>query len=426
MLQRGDADEGPGDGRDIEGDVGAEALAHEHHAGAPLGRDRGEARLDGLEHVACEHDAVDRLGHREGAGHECVLRHDGRAVAAGEVFERLDDRVVDVADAGGARDADEGSLEATARFEVGHAERGALAQVVGRLVSTHDAHRIDGRLAHHLGDLVMREHHGDKAAALLADRVEGHAACGARGDVRVAGGRGIRRLDDVVLALEAMSDLAQGVGTGQAHGAEKGGVRDEGACRTGIAADGRAHQALQAVGRDLFAHHEGAQADEARGADAGGGEDRADVGALDAVVVGIGVAVLVGAAYGEVDIARSDRRAGEQVGHERRVETGLEVQVLVEYVVPQRCGAAGDAGEGDLAARGVGDGGGRIVGRCLGGGECSRVAADDRAGRDDDARGGAGAGAGDGGEGLERRPRGGGELVVDRGRHAGGDGLVDR
>ena len=107
MLQRGDPGEGTRDGRDIEGDVRTEALPQQHHAWATLSGDGFEARLDVLEDIAGEHDAVTGLGHRECTRHECILRHDGRAIAAGEVFECLDDRVVDVADTGGARDADE-------------------------------------------------------------------------------------------------------------------------------------------------------------------------------------------------------------------------------------------------------------------------------------------------------------------------------
>ena len=39
MLQRGDADEGSGHGGDVEGDVRAEALAHEDDPGSSVGRD---------------------------------------------------------------------------------------------------------------------------------------------------------------------------------------------------------------------------------------------------------------------------------------------------------------------------------------------------------------------------------------------------
>ena len=126
VLQGGDADEGAGHGGDVERDVGPEALAEQHHARTALRGDRLQPLLDGLEHIAGEHDAIDRLGHRKRTGDKRVLRHDGRAVAAREVFECLDDRVVDVADTCGARDADEGALESTARLEVGDTECGAL------------------------------------------------------------------------------------------------------------------------------------------------------------------------------------------------------------------------------------------------------------------------------------------------------------
>ena len=244
--------------------------------------------------------------------------------------------------------------------------------------------------------------------------------------MRIARRRVVRRLDDVVLALEAMGDLAQGIRPGEAHGPEQGGVGDEAASGARIPADRGPHQSLQAMRGELLADDEGAQADEARNADAGRGDERACVDTIDAMVVGIGIAVLMRAAYREVDVACGDGRSGEQIGHERGVEAGLEVQALVQHLVPERCGATGDAGEGDLAPRGVGDSSGGVVRRGLGRGEGSRVSADDRAGGDDDPRLGAGPRAGNRRDGLERGPRRGGELVVDRRGHAGGDGLVDR
>ena len=102
------------------------------------------------------------------------------------------------------------------------------------------------------------------------------------------------------------------------------------------------------------------------------------------------------------------------------------MQALVEHLVPQGCGATGDAGEGDLSTGGVGDSGSGIVRRGLGGDEGGPVAADDRAGGDDHARGGPGVCAGDGRDGFERGPGRGGEFVVDGGGHAGGDRLIDR
>ena len=335
VLQRGDPHEGPRHGGDIEGDVGAETLAHEHHARATLRRDRLQALLDRLKHVARKCDAVEGLGHRQGTRHERVLRHDRRAVAAGEVFECFSDGVVDVADTGRARDADERAFETTAGLEIGDAERRALAQIIGRLVSAHHAHRIDRGLAHDLRDLVVGERHGDEATPLLADGVEGHVAARTRRDVRVARRLGVGGLDDVVAVLEPVCHPLEGIGTGQAHRAEDRGVPDEGARGTGIAADGSPHEALQAMGGHLLADDERGQPDEARDSDAGRREERSRVDTLDPMVVRIDAAVLVRAAYGEVDIARRDRRSRQDIGHESRVESGAQVQALVEYVVPQ-------------------------------------------------------------------------------------------
>ena len=89
------------------------------------------------------------------------------------------------------------------------------------------------------------------------------------------------------------------------------------------------------MGGHLLADDQRGQPNEARDADTGRGEQGLRVDTLDSMVVRIDAAVLVRAAYGEVDIARCDGRSGEDIGHESGVEPGAQVQPLVEYVVPQ-------------------------------------------------------------------------------------------
>ena len=84
--------------RQIEGDVGAETLADEHDARAIMRGDRREPMSDAVKQEPCQLLGLAGLGEGEGGWHEGVLRNHDRAVTAGEVFECLGYRVVEVAD----------------------------------------------------------------------------------------------------------------------------------------------------------------------------------------------------------------------------------------------------------------------------------------------------------------------------------------
>ena len=353
VLQRRDPDERSRDRRHVQRDIRPEALSHEHDARPPLRRDPLQALANALEDHLREHHAVVRLGHRERGRDEGVLGHDGRAVAPREVLQGLDDRVVDVAHARGARHADDGTLESAAGLEVAQTERRPLPQVRGTLIAGDDAHGIDRRLAHDRRDLLRGERHEHESAPLLADGVEGHVAAGPGGDEGIRGRLRVRRLHDVVLVLQSLGDRANGVGARGAHGTEDRPVRQERSQGARIPADDLAEERLEPVRGELLGDDEGAQPESGHRAHPGRRRQGLRVHSLDATALTFDGAVLVGPSDREVDVARRDRRSGGDVGQQGGVETGLEVQPPVEQLIPQRRRPAGDAGEGELTPGGV-------------------------------------------------------------------------
>lgn len=115
-------------------------------------------------------------GEGESGRNQRVLRHHSGAVPTREVFERLGDGVVEVADSGRRADADGSALEGADIDHVLQGEFSALPDVSCAFVPTDDAHGIDRWLAHHLRDLRGCQRHEDEATTLLAQAVEWHAA----------------------------------------------------------------------------------------------------------------------------------------------------------------------------------------------------------------------------------------------------------
>ena len=116
---------------------------------------RRESRTHALEDQAREVLGLQRAGQGEGGRHEGVLRHDDRAVAAREVLQRLSDRVVEVAHAGGRADADEAAIVGAAGLHVRRgsgAARSSMSSAHSYPPTTRTG--VDRRLAHHRGDLV--------------------------------------------------------------------------------------------------------------------------------------------------------------------------------------------------------------------------------------------------------------------------------
>ena len=257
-------------GGDVEGHLRAEALAELEQPGpAALGHG-GDPVADPLQDQRLHPHPGVGLVQRQRAGHEGVLRHDDGAVAAGQVLQGLGERVVHVAHARGGRDDDHGLLVGPQGIELGQGQVGARLRGPRTLEPRDGPDRVDGRFAHHIGDLVGDECHQDEPAALLADVVERDQAGGARRHRPARRGVRVGRLDHVVGVLDPPSQAVEGDDSGGEHERCGDRVAHERGDPVVAAAQGAADQHGRALGQCVLRAGQDHQAGTDGSAECGG------------------------------------------------------------------------------------------------------------------------------------------------------------
>ena len=202
---------------DVQRHLGAQALAELQQSG-PAVRGRGRDPVaDTLEDQRLHADPRIGLVQCQRAGHQGVLRDDDRAVASGEVLQRLGEREVHVADAGRGGHDDDGLVVGAEGLEFRQGYVRAGLGCGGAVEPGDGADRLLGGFAHDGGDVPGGQGHQDEPPALLADVVEGDQAGRTGGHVGAGRGIGVGRLDHIVGVHDPSAQPVQQRETGRDH-----------------------------------------------------------------------------------------------------------------------------------------------------------------------------------------------------------------